>query len=166
MSRILAVATLALLSASSVLAQQAGKSSECGEGKSCPSSKPCCSRTSSEALDHITPPKLTASIQSTANAVSVPFASVAAILSTRFLSTHAFLRPYATVETISSTISMAYSPIPNTSGMPQKQTGCRVDNRSSSKTMCSLRCPRQAKVASGHFLQVPRMCGTARSAHG
>ncbi|KAI4284234.1 MAG: hypothetical protein L6R38_001565 [Xanthoria sp. 2 TBL-2021] len=44
MTRILAVATLALLSASSVLAQQAAKSSECGEGKLCPSSKPCCSQ--------------------------------------------------------------------------------------------------------------------------
>ncbi|KAL8843763.1 MAG: hypothetical protein Q9176_001725 [Flavoplaca citrina] len=37
MGRILAAATLALLSASSVLAQQLGQSSECGEGKLCPS---------------------------------------------------------------------------------------------------------------------------------
>ncbi|KAL8810337.1 MAG: hypothetical protein Q9200_002657 [Gallowayella weberi] len=44
MGRLLATASLAFLSISSVLAQQPGKSSECGEGKLCPSSKPCCSQ--------------------------------------------------------------------------------------------------------------------------
>ncbi|KAL9027347.1 MAG: hypothetical protein Q9196_004118 [Gyalolechia fulgens] len=44
MGRLLAAAALALLSASSAFAQQAGSASECGAGKQCPSDKPCCSQ--------------------------------------------------------------------------------------------------------------------------
>lgn len=44
MVRSLAAAALVLSSASSVFAQQAATASECGAGKQCPSSKPCCSQ--------------------------------------------------------------------------------------------------------------------------
>lgn len=44
MGRLLAAATLALLSASSAFAQQAASASECGAGKNCPANKPCCSQ--------------------------------------------------------------------------------------------------------------------------
>ncbi|KAI4088562.1 MAG: hypothetical protein LQ348_003504 [Seirophora lacunosa] len=44
MGRLLVAAALALLSASSVFAQQADMASECGAGKQCPEDKPCCSQ--------------------------------------------------------------------------------------------------------------------------
>ncbi|KAI4139173.1 MAG: hypothetical protein LQ341_004322 [Variospora aurantia] len=44
MGRILGAAALALLSASTIFAQQVGMAAECGAGKQCPESKPCCSQ--------------------------------------------------------------------------------------------------------------------------